>query len=97
MADRINPNRKNRLSPKEIAKRSAALTLLLSTIACSSDGFKDLLPAAGIVLIYVLWNSIGWFFFGGREEYKEIKKRREEEEARGPWEPPGGWENYGKH
>ena len=36
MADRINPNRKNRLSPKDIATHTAALALLLSTIACSS-------------------------------------------------------------
>lgn len=36
MADHINPNIKNRLSQKEILKRSAALTLLLSTVACLS-------------------------------------------------------------
>jgi len=92
MADRINPNRKNRLSPKEIAKRSAALTLLLSTIACRLDDFKDLLPAAGIVLIYVLWNTpslISYFFFGGREEFLKRKKEREAE-SHDHWSSYGG-------
>lgn len=83
MTDRIKPNRKNRLSPKEIVKRSAALTLLLSTIACRLDDFKDLSLAAGIVLIYVLWNTpilISYFFFGGREEFLKRKAEREAEE-----------------
>lgn len=41
MTDRIKPNGKNRLSSKDILKRSAALTLLLSTVACLSSGNKD--------------------------------------------------------
>jgi hypothetical protein len=53
MADRINPNRKNRLSPKDILKRSAALTLLLSTIACSGNEL-----VGGFVLLVVGWNIL---------------------------------------
>lgn len=39
MADKLSQNRKNHLSLKDVAKRTAALTLLLSTVACSSSEF----------------------------------------------------------
>ena len=44
MADRINLNRfKNKNLPpnKNVAKTTAALTLLLSTVACSSGGYDN--------------------------------------------------------
>jgi len=90
MVDRINPNRKNRLSPKDILKRSAALTLLLSTVACSSDGgLSAALPGAGIFLIYLIYITV--------ESKERWKRAREERKEKGPWEPTGDGDDYGKH
>jgi hypothetical protein len=66
MADRISPNRKNRLSPKEIAKRTAALTLLLSTVACS--GSPEELVGGFVLFI------IGYNILAAIVDYFESKK-----------------------
>lgn len=97
MADRINPNRKNRLSPKDVLKRSAALTLLLSTVACRLEDFKDLVPAAVIISLIVLFNTpslISYFFFGGREEFLKRRKEIDAAESDSHHSSYGGGRNY---
>ncbi len=57
MADRINPNRKNHLSLKDITKRSAVLTLFLSTVACSGNDYLLLLfciPFAPVIIFPII-------------------------------------------
>lgn len=55
MAGPNSPNTlksKNRLSPKDIIKRTAALTLLLSTTACTSSEFLN--------IAIPLFCTVGW-------------------------------------
>jgi hypothetical protein len=72
MGDKINPNKKNHLSIKEVAKRTAALTLLLSTTACTGGE--------------IFGTSLLIFFFGpgiiglGIELINKIRKEKEVEE-----------------
>jgi hypothetical protein len=54
MVDKVNPNRKNRLSPKDVLKRTAALTLLLSTVACSLLDNNDGYLLCGVITIALI-------------------------------------------
>ena len=85
----------NLTSIKEGAKKTAALTLLLSTVACTQsdvDNYAPLVPLVCIPVVLVL--GIGSHI--AINIWEKVTGKTYGPPKQPPWEPPGG-DNYGQH